>query len=175
MSIGKNSIARAVQASAPAAKKEPVKKETKPMPKKVDTAVLMVETELIKFVKGFYAKETASKELISSIKKNGMLEPLFIAATEDGKFYLLDGALRLNAAKTLKLKTVMAVVKPVLDEAEARTIYKELKATAKKPEVVVKTEVKEVIVEKAVQKAEPKKEVAKPQKKTEKDFPVYLL
>lgn len=174
MSIGKNSIARAVKSTAPA-KKETVKKETKPTPKKADTAVLMIETALIKSVKGFYSKEKATNELLSSIKKNGIIAPLFVASTSDGKFYLLDGALRLDAAKTLDMKNVSAVVTAVADEPEARAIYKELKATAKKPEVIVKTEVKEVIVEKTVEKAEPKKVPAKPQKKTEKDFPVYLL
>lgn len=174
MSIGKNSIARAVQSTAPA-KKEPVKKETKPAPKKMETALLVVETASVKCVKGFYLKEKASKELVASVKKNGIIEPILVAATEEGKFYLLDGALRLDAAKTLGQKTILAVVVPVKDEPAARTIYKEFKATAKKPEVIVKTEVKEVIVEKIVEKAEPKKASQKSQKKTETDFPVYLL
>ena len=169
MSIGKNSIARAVNSTAPA-KKEPVKKETKPAPKKIDPALLVVETALVKCVKGFYLKEKASKELVASIKKNGIIEPILVAATEDGKFYLLDGALRLDAAKTLGLKTILAVVTPVKDEAEARAIYKEFKATAKK-EVIVKTEVKEVIVQKTVEKAAPKKETAR----LVTELPVHLL
>ena len=165
MSIGKNSIARAVNSTAPA------KKETKPVQKKQDTTNLMVETDLIKFVKGFYLKEKASKELVASIKKNGIIEPLFVAATKDGKFYILDGAFRLDAAKTLKLKLVPVVLKATEDEAEARAIYKELKATAKKAEVLVRTEVKEVIVEKAQKKVEPKKETTR----LVTELPVHLL
>lgn len=170
MSIGKNSIARAANATAPA-KKEPVKKETKPAPKRQETTLLVVETASVKCVKGFYLKEKASKELLASVKKNGIVEPLFIAAADDGKFYLLDGALRLDAAKTLALKTISAVVTPVKDEAEARAIYKELKATARKAEVIVKTEVKEVIVEKEIFKAKPKKETAR----LVTELPVHLL
>lgn len=170
MSIGKNSIARAVQSTAPA-KKETAKKETKPAPKKQETGIITVETALVKFVKGFYLKEKASKELVASIKEKGIIEPLFVAATKDGKFYLLDGAFRLDAAKKLGLKTLLAVVVPVQDEAAARAIYKELKATAKKAEVIVKTEIKEVIVEKAAQKAEPKKETTR----LVTELPIHLL
>lgn len=170
MSIGKNSIARAVKSTAPV-KNETVKKETKPAPKKADTALLVVETASVKCVKGFYLKEKASKELVASIKKNGIIEPLFLAATEDGKFYLLDGAFRLDAAKTLGLTTILATVLPVKDEAEARATYKELKATAKKAEVIVKTEVKEVIVSQTVEKAAPKKETAR----LVTELPVHLL
>ena len=168
MSIGKNSIARAVNSTAPA------KKEVKPASKNKEIVILSVAVADIKSVKGFYTKEKAQEELVLSIKEKGIIEPLFVASTADGKFYLLDGALRLDAAKTLGLKTVSAVVIAVADEPEARAIYKELKNTAKKPQVIVKTEVKEIIKE-VKQEPKPQKEKTVTKERAVREVPVYLL
>ena len=165
MSIGKSSIARAASTTAPAVKKEPAKKP--------EANTLNLEIDLIKAVKGYSLKSKAGEELVLSIKKKGIILPIFVASTKDGKFYLLDGALRLDAAKTLKKKTVPVLLTFVEDEAEARAIYKEFKATAKtlqaeKPQT---------------EKAEPQKtETPKSQKektatkeRAVREVPVYLL
>lgn len=160
MSIGKNSIARAALSSAPAVKKETVKKP--------EANILQLETDLIKAVKGYSLKNKAGEELVLSIKKKGIILPIFVASTKDGKFYLLDGTLRLDAAKTLKINTVPALVTYVEDEAEVRAIYKEFKATAQKPQ----TEAPKI--EKPQTEKLQKEETATVTRAV-KEVPVYLL
>lgn len=46
------------------------------------------------------------EDLVDSIKKHGILQPLIVAAEADGTFQLIAGERRLRAAKILELKTV---------------------------------------------------------------------
>ena len=49
------------------------------------------------------------KELISSVKEKGVLEPLIVRCTEDGHFQLISGERRLRAAQAAGLKAVPCV------------------------------------------------------------------
>lgn len=153
MSIGKNSIARATLSTDHAQKTEANKKRE-------ESALLLLQVDSIKHVKGYSKKPEykAGKELVSSIKQNGIIQPILVAVTKEGKFYILDGVLRLDAAKMLKIKTVPAVAVAVENEPEARALYKSLKATLQKAQIKAqgdKVEKKETAVVKRAVKEVP--------------------
>ena len=56
-------------------------------------------------------------ELTASIREKGMLEPIIVRPIR-GRYELIIGLRRFNAAKSLKLKTIPAIVKE-MDDAEA--------------------------------------------------------
>lgn len=49
--------------------------------------------------------------LISSVKEHGLLSPLIVSKREDGKYQLIAGERRLNAAKAINLEKVPAIIK----------------------------------------------------------------
>lgn len=55
------------------------------------------------------------EELINSIKKHGILEPLLATQKPDGRYELISGERRLRAAKFLNLKTVPVLVRRAED------------------------------------------------------------
>ena len=156
MSIGKSSIARAVGATQKDAIKE--------APKKKSLELLSVETDLIKHAKGYTknSKLTSDSDLVSSVKEKGIIVPLLVSVTANGKFYLLDGSLRLDAAKLLGKKTVPAIALSVENSEEASSLYKELRAASKTKET-----------KPAVQKSENKKDQSV--KRSVRELPYYLL
>lgn len=57
-------------------------------------------------------------ELLDSIKKNGLLEPLIVRPFSGGKYEIISGHRRVNACKELGIQTVPAIVKELnKDEA----------------------------------------------------------
>lgn len=54
-------------------------------------------------------------ELMQSIREKGILEPLLVRPVES-RYELIVGSRRFEAAKRLGLRTVPAVVRPMLDE-----------------------------------------------------------
>ncbi len=102
LSIGKSSLARAAAATAPRAAAETA-------PQQPTLSAREVEVTAIGFPKGFKAAE-ADAALVKSVSKHGVLEPLALAQTEDGKLLLLSGARRLAAAIEAGLPAVPAVV-----------------------------------------------------------------
>ena len=56
-------------------------------------------------------------ELVESIKHNGILQPVLVRETPDGKFELIAGERRWRAATLAGLQTIPAVVKQVPDHA----------------------------------------------------------
>lgn len=77
---------------------------------------LMTEIELKKIKKNQYQprmdfdKENL-KELMSSIKAKGILQPVIVRPSQNGVYELIAGERRLRAAKELGLKTIPAVIK----------------------------------------------------------------
>jgi ParB/RepB/Spo0J family partition protein len=57
-------------------------------------------------------------ELMASIKKYGIINPLVLELVTPGKYQLVDGERRFRAATELKLKEVPAVVRVSMDETE---------------------------------------------------------
>jgi len=55
--------------------------------------------------------EQRLKELVDSIKENGILQPLVVTEISDNLYELIAGERRLRAAKILNLKTVPAIVR----------------------------------------------------------------
>ena len=57
--------------------------------------------------------EEGMKELVDSIKENGILQPLSVRDLENGMYELIAGERRLRAAQKIKLKTVPNIRKNV--------------------------------------------------------------
>ncbi len=113
MSIGKNSIARAVSVTKDA-----------PAQAKAQSNNLIIQKFNIDEI-GLLS-ENASASLNDSIKKHGILCPLLVAITEKGDKWLLDGYARLSAAKALNISEVDAVVVNVTNKNDVNRLYKEL-------------------------------------------------
>lgn len=131
MSIGKSSIARAAGSVTSAHSTPAVKPE---MP----TSTLMpVETKDIKYLTPQASDQsTAPADLITSIRRAGVIAPLLIARTPKNDLYLLDGHLRVAAAAVLNLEQLSAVVIPVENKKAASAILKELNAVSPKQDVI---------------------------------------
>lgn len=59
------------------------------------------------------------ESLSASIKNNGIIQPLVIRKSTDGKYELISGERRLRAAKSVNLETVPCIVMDVSDEQSA--------------------------------------------------------
>ncbi len=101
MSIGKSSLARAAAATA--------RPTAEAAPKQDTMTSCAVAVDAIRLPKG-QKLPAASAQLVASIAKNGVLEPLTLAQTGSETLILLSGASRLAAAKEAGLDTVPAVV-----------------------------------------------------------------
>jgi len=58
------------------------------------------------------------EDLVSSIEKHGIIQPLLVTAKPDGTYELIAGERRFRSAKMLGLKTVQAVVRKSATEQE---------------------------------------------------------
>lgn len=114
MSIGKSSIARAVNATA--AKAQSTSAES------VVTKLSMDKIGLLAIAKA----PDDVKNLCSSISKRGILCPVLVATTPKGDIWLLDGYRRFFAAKELAITQISASVINVENKSEANRIYTEL-------------------------------------------------
>lgn len=114
MSIGKSSIARAVNATA------------------IQTKAVTDNNVITKFPLdsiGVLSVAKATDDIASvksSIEKRGMLCPVLIAVTPKGDIWLLDGYRRYYAAKDLGYLQLSAIVINVENKSEANRIYTEL-------------------------------------------------
>lgn len=126
MSIGKSSLARAAAATA--------RPTAEPTPKHDTLSACAVAMSAIRLPKGL-KYPAVSAELIASVSKNGVLEPLTLAQTGEDKLTLLSGACRLVAAKEAGLETVPAVVvcMTAAEAAAARREISRFAAAAKAP------------------------------------------
>lgn len=68
-----------------------------------------------------YFDEIKLKELASSIRTHGILEPLLVRKLEDGSFELVAGERRLRASQMISLTEVPVIIKTLSDE-EAKLI-----------------------------------------------------
>ena len=116
MSIGKSSLARAAAATA--------RPTTESAPKQDTMTSCAVAVDAIRLPKGQKLPD-ASAQLVASIAKNGVLEPLTLAQTGSETLTLLSGASRLAAAKEAGLDTVPAVV-VCMTAAEAAAARREI-------------------------------------------------
>ena len=137
MSIGKSSLARAAAATA--------RPSVETAPKQETMSSCVVAVDAIRLPKG-QKPPAVSADLVASIAKRGVLEPLTLAQTGEEKLTLLSGASRLAAAKEAGLDSVPAVV-VCMTAAEASAARREIirfatavdkpaNATADKPTAV---------------------------------------
>ncbi len=120
MSIGKSSIARAVNVS----------KDTTPETKKENNN-LIIQKFNVNEINLLVDNTTAT--LADSIKKHGILCPVLLAITDKGDKWLIDGYNRINSAKMLNIDVIDAVVINVTNKNDVNRIYKELSAL--KPQI----------------------------------------
>ena len=59
------------------------------------------------------------ENLSQSIEEHGVLSPLIVSKRDDGKYQLIAGERRLNAAKAIKLEKVPVIIK----EASSQVVY----------------------------------------------------
>ncbi len=114
MSIGKNSIVRAVNATA-----------TKPQTATTNSGITKFSLDKI----GLLAISKVPDEIDgikTSISKRGVLCPLLVATTPKGDVWLIDGYRRYYAAKELGLSQINATIINVENKSEANRIYTEL-------------------------------------------------
>ena len=117
MSIGKNSIARAVNATA-----------TKTQNVTNDNIVTKFSIDNIGLLS--VAKTPDDLESVkSSIEKRGVLCPVLVAITAKGDVWLIDGYRRYYVAKDLGLSQLSATVINVENKSEANRIYTEIGKT----------------------------------------------
>lgn len=122
MSIGKSSIARAVNATA-----------TKTQNTSNESVITKFSLDNIGLLS--IATTTDNIEAIKmSISKRGVLCPVLVAVTPKGDIWLIDGYRRVAAAKELNLVQITASIINVENKSEANRIYTEfskLKPVAK--------------------------------------------
>jgi ParB family transcriptional regulator, chromosome partitioning protein len=61
-------------------------------------------------------------DMVESIKENGVMTPLIVRRKEDGKYEILSGHNRANAARLAGLDKVPAIIKEDISDAEAKII-----------------------------------------------------
>ena len=126
MSIGKNSIARAAGSKTTAPKQTVTEPAVAATTEHITVATAAVNT----FASAApTAADKAPSTLLTSVRRRGILEPLLLARIPDGTLYLLLGYRRLDAAKTLGLDTVPAVVVAAESEKEALRLFDEMQGT----------------------------------------------
>lgn len=116
MSIGKSSIARAVNATA----KANVQTTTNPACRITNFLLDNIATLSI-------AKTPDDiNNLKQSISKRGVICPLLVAVTPKGDAWLVDGYRRLTAARELGITQINAIVINVETKRDANNLYNEL-------------------------------------------------
>lgn len=114
MSIGKSSIARAVNATASKTKN-------------VSNDLVITKFSVDKIGELSIARTPLNIDIIkSNIAKRGVLCPILVAITPKGDVWLVDGYRRFFAAKELGLSELNATVINVQNKTEANRIYAEL-------------------------------------------------
>lgn len=119
MSIGKNSIARAVNATAE------VKTKNSSCAASGISSFSIDEIGILNCAKTPEEYGNMS-DLKQSINKRGVLCPLLVCVTAKGDAWLLDGYRRLYAAKELGITQINAAVISAENKSEANRIYAEL-------------------------------------------------
>ncbi len=135
MSIGKSSIARAVNATA--------NQKTTNTNDNIITKFALDKIDLLSVAKT--PDDTLS--IKASVSKRGVLCPVIVAATPKGEVWLVDGYRRYYAAKELSISQISAVVINVENKSEANRIYTEFSKTKS---VIKETVVKETVVKESV-------------------------
>ncbi len=113
MSIGKSSIARAVN----------VTKDTTAQAKQQNNNFIIQAFSINEIG---LLKEATNTTLAESIKKHGMLCPVLVAITEKGDKWLVDGYNRLAALKALKTENINAVIVNVTNKNDVNRLFKEI-------------------------------------------------
>ena len=132
MSIGKSSIARAVNATATKTQNTDNQNITINKFSVDGIGILSVANQ---------DNDTAA--LKSSVQKRGILSPVLVAATTKGEVWLVDGYARVAVAKELGIKQIDGVVVKVETKRDANNLYNEIN----KSKPVIKDDIKDDVKE----------------------------
>jgi len=121
LSIGKNSIARAVNATAA------VKNQSTNFTSATITSFNIDNIGVLSVAQTAPDIEAIKK----SIAKRGILCPMLVAATAKGDVWLIDGYSRYAAAKQLGITQVNTIVINVENKRDANNLYAELNKSKK--------------------------------------------
>ncbi len=124
MSIGKSSIARAVNATA-----------VKAQNTNTESVITKLSFDKIGLLSVAQTPNDIT-DLKQSITKRGILTPILVAVTQKGDMWLIDGYCRYYAAKELGLCEITAAIINIENKSDANRIYNELS----KLKAVVKTD-----------------------------------
>ena len=117
MSIGKNSIARAVNVTKEAPSTQKAQSNNVIIKTfSLDTIGLLTDT----------VTDDSINALIDSIRKRGLLSPVLVAITAKGDVWLIDGYNRFSAMKALKKEIIDAIVVEVQNKNDVNRLYKEI-------------------------------------------------
>ncbi len=129
MPVGKGSIVRATNASnqnAAGTGKNGKERQDRELPKILTDIPVAQVTE----APASWRKQDVSMltvpELVKSIRKFGMLEPVIVRRLGDDQFQLLSGNSRLLAVKELGLEMITSRVLEGISDAQAKTVYQDL-------------------------------------------------
>ncbi len=121
MSIGKSSIARAVNATA--IKTQNIDKQnasiSKFSPQNIGLLTIAKTDDDISALK-------------ASIVKRGILCPVLVAVTPKNEFWLIDGYARVAIAKELEFNQIDAIVIKIDNKRDANNLYNELQKSKRK-------------------------------------------
>ncbi len=126
MSVGKNSIARAVVANSSIAVQTPKTNGNSAMTK-------FAVSQIGKLSSSEKPQPEDLTEIKKSIEKHGVLCPLLVAVTPKNEIWLVDGYRRLYSAELLGITELNAVVTEVKSKADATRLYKEINSL--KPDI----------------------------------------
>lgn len=132
MSIGKSSIARAVNATATKTQNTDNQNITINKFSLDAIGILSVANQ-----------QTNTAALKSSIQKRGILSPVLVAATTKGEVWLVDGYARVAVAKELGIKQIDGAVVKVETKRDANNLYNEIN----KSKLVIKDDIKDDVKE----------------------------
>jgi len=123
MPVGKGSITRATNAGNNI---QSMKKEDH---KISDMLTMIPVNQIMSLPKDWLAKgekHDSVTDLIPSIQKYGVIEPIIVRRTEESQFQLLSGYRRLQALKEIGGGFIISRVIENLNDKEAKGIYEEL-------------------------------------------------
>lgn len=124
MPVGKGSIARATSASN---KNNQVILKTVKERTNILTDIPLDQIQLVPvdWMNSKYQNQSV-KEIIISIQKFGMIEPVILRRVTDNQFQLLSGYQRLQAAREIGMDFISSRIIDGLSEEEAKDIYLDL-------------------------------------------------
>ena len=126
MPVGKGSIARATNASS--ANLNTVARSAKEMSDVLTEIPVAQIQQVPDSWRKHEGKSLNNQDLLQSIQKFGLIEPVILRRLNEGQFQLLSGSRRLQAVSELGAEMIIARVIENISDEDAREIFNDLHA-----------------------------------------------